>query len=129
MSRNSWTCRTADEDTTQPELSCEAEGTDGEISLFGVDPFTITLGHYVELNPDTYGHTFMQIGGWLSPQTTHGVPVGTQRMIYAHLHGRVVPRDVNVQVSVKDYGAQRRFVRIQWRKPAPVTNHSNGIRP
>lgn len=86
-----------------------------EFAVYG----TITLSgwRYLELAPDYYGNTYMQIGGWLpegwDPEHT---PAGTQQMLRAHLHGHAIPHDLPVQVSTKGYGEPRRFMQIQWRK-------------
>lgn len=98
---------------------------DGEISITGYPPITLSGWHYTELAPDFYGHAYMQIGGWLPEGwPSEDTPAGTQQMAYAHLHGRAVPRDLNVQMESKGYGGPRRFLKIQWRKtssePAPV---------
>lgn len=98
---------------------------DGEISILGSPPITLSGWHYTELAPDFYGHAYMQIGGWLPEGwPSEDTPAGTQRMAYAHLHGRALPRDINVQMETKGYGEPRRFLKIQWRKftsePEPV---------
>lgn len=86
-----------------------------EFAVYG----TITLSgwRYLELAPDYYGNTYMQIGGWLpegwDPEQT---PAGTQQMLRAHLHGHAIPHDLPVQVSTKGYGEPRRYMQIQWRK-------------
>ncbi|MFH9610475.1 hypothetical protein [Streptomyces sp. NPDC017448] len=91
---------------------------DGEVQFTGFDhPVPLSGWHYTELAPDYYGHVFMQLGGWLPEGwPREDTPAGTARMKYAHLHGRAVPRDLNVQVSTTGYGGPRRFITIQWRK-------------
>ncbi|MFD3641012.1 hypothetical protein [Streptomyces griseus] len=89
----------------------------GEIRFTGHPATLISGWHYTELAPDYYGHVFMQIGGWLPEGwPSENTPAGTARMDYAHLHGRAIPRDLNVQVSTKGYGGPRRFIKVQWRK-------------
>lgn len=90
---------------------------DGEISITGYPPITLSGWRLTELAPDFYGQAYMQIGGWLPKGwPSEDTPAGTQRMAYAHLHGRAVPRDINVQVESKGFGEPRRFLTIQWRK-------------
>ncbi|RLV66302.1 hypothetical protein STAN_1823 [Streptomyces sp. CBMAI 2042] len=91
---------------------------DGEARFTGYSqPIPLSGWHYLELAPDFYGHVFMQIGGWLPEGwPSEDTPGGTARMEYAHLHGRAVPRELNVQVETKGYGGPRRFMKIQWRK-------------
>ncbi|MEU0978509.1 hypothetical protein ABZ488_04765 [Streptomyces griseus] len=91
---------------------------DGEARFTGYDrPLPLSGWHYTELAPDHYGHIFMQIGGWLPEGwPSADTPGGTARMEHARLHGRSVPRELNVQVEVKGYGGPRRFMKIQWRK-------------
>ncbi|MFJ2675075.1 hypothetical protein [Streptomyces sp. NPDC087525] len=97
---------------------------DGEIAFVGFTPITLTGWNVIELAPDYYGNTYMQIGGWLPEgHPTVLTPVGTAQMTYAHLHGHAIPRDLNVQVETKGYGGPRRFMNIQWRKdsvPSPT---------
>ncbi|MFD8407212.1 hypothetical protein ACFV1G_21305 [Streptomyces anulatus] len=89
----------------------------GEVRFTGHPATPLSGWHYTELAPDYYGHVFMQIGGWLPEGwPIEDTPAGTARMDYAHLHGRAVPRGMNVQVSTKGYGGPRRFIKIQWRK-------------
>lgn len=81
------------------------------------NPITLTGWELTELAPDYYGHTYMQLDGWLPADLDRdAVPGGTAQLKYAHLHGRTVPRDLNVQVAVKGYGEPCRFIKIQWRK-------------
>ncbi|WP_405611201.1 hypothetical protein OG292_19070 [Streptomyces sp. NBC_01511] len=90
---------------------------DGEISITGYPPITLSGWRLTELAPDFYGQAYMQIGGWLPKGwPSEDTPVGTHQMAYAHLHGRAVPRDINVQVESKGFGEPRRFLTIQWRK-------------
>ncbi|WP_240812564.1 hypothetical protein [Streptomyces sp. DASNCL29] len=102
-------CRTAD----QPPSALR----DAEIQFAVYGTITLSDWRYLELAPDYYGHTYMQIGGWLpegwDPEQT---PAGTQQMLRARLHGYAVPHDLPVQVSTTGYGGPRRFMKIQWRK-------------
>ncbi|MEV8353145.1 hypothetical protein ACFVTT_23495 [Streptomyces niveus] len=90
---------------------------DGQIKFVGGGPITLHGWRYTELAPDFYGHIYMQIGGWLPKGwPSEDTPAGTAQLTYAHLPGRSVPLDVNVEVSAKGYGTIRRFIKIQWRK-------------
>lgn len=90
---------------------------DGQIKFVGGGPITLHGWHYTELAPDFYGHVYMQIGGWLPEGwPSEDTPAGTAQLTYAHLPGRSVPLDMNVEVSAKGYGTIRRFIKIQWRK-------------
>ncbi|MEV0915459.1 hypothetical protein AB0I93_14460 [Streptomyces sp. NPDC049967] len=80
-------------------------------------PITLTGWALTELAPDYYGHTYMQLDGWLPANLDRDqVPGGTTQLEYAHLHGRTVPDGLNVQVEVKGYGEPSSFIKIQWRK-------------
>lgn len=89
-----------------------------EIRFFGSQaPITLTGWALTELAPDYYGHTFMQLDGWLPADLGRDdVPGGTAQLEYAHLHGLAVPRNLNVQVEVKGYGEPQQFIKIRWRK-------------
>lgn len=89
---------------------------------------TVTLTHWdiVELAPDYYGHTFMQIGGWLPKGWEQGsISHGTNHMVRADLPGTSAhTNDVNVQIEVKGYGGPRRYMKIQWRHAyGPAKDH------
>ncbi|MGW3164783.1 hypothetical protein ACWC9Q_18305 [Streptomyces sp. NPDC001142] len=89
----------------------------GEIKFAGYEPMPLSGWDLTELAPDYYGNVYMQIGGWLPEGwPREETPGGTAQMKYAHLHGEAVPRDLNVQVSVKGYGGPQRFIKVQWRK-------------
>ncbi|MGC5400173.1 hypothetical protein ACPXCP_31090 [Streptomyces sp. DT20] len=80
-------------------------------------PITLTGWALTELAPDYYGHTYMQLDGWLPANLGRDeVPGGTTQLEYAHLHERTVPAGLNVQVEVKGYGEPSSFIKIQWRK-------------
>lgn len=96
-------------EATQPAT---VEFTDGTVALTG--------WRLTELAPDYYGHTFVQIGGWLPEGWKSGaISLGTNCMIRADLPGADAPAlDLNVQLDVKGYGGPQRFMKIQWRKDA-----------
>ncbi|MFE1329710.1 hypothetical protein [Streptomyces microflavus] len=78
---------------------------------------TLTGWSLTELSPDYYGHSFMQIGGWLPEGYEPGlISQGTNHMVRADLPGIPdVAQAVNVTVETKGYGGPQRFMKIQWR--------------
>ncbi|MEU2797668.1 hypothetical protein [Streptomyces sp. NPDC007117] len=78
---------------------------------------TLTDWSLTELSPDHYGHSYMQIGGWLPKGYETGlISLGTNHMVRADLPGITdVAQAVNVTVETKGYGGPRRFMKIQWR--------------
>ncbi|MFG3174882.1 hypothetical protein ACGFZC_07365 [[Kitasatospora] papulosa] len=93
-------------DSTLPAI---VELFDGKVTLTG---WSLT-----ELSPDYYGHSYMQIGGWLPNGYQPGlISQGTNHMVRADLPGIPdVAQDVNVTVETKGYGGPQRFMKIQWR--------------
>ncbi|WP_158991249.1 hypothetical protein [Streptomyces griseus] len=84
---------------------------------------TLTGWSLTELAPDFYGHSYMQIGGWLPEGYEPGlISQGTNHMIRADLPGIAdAAQAVNVTVETKGYGGSRRFMKIQWRhRSAPA---------
>ncbi|CAM5389911.1 hypothetical protein SCALM49S_04439 [Streptomyces californicus] len=86
---------------------------------------TVTLTDWAltELSPDFYGHSYMQIGGWLPEGYQPGlISQGTNHMVRADLPGIAdVAQAVNVTVETKGYGGSRRFMKIHWRhRSAPA---------
>ncbi|WP_128817980.1 hypothetical protein [Streptomyces sp. S063] len=78
---------------------------------------TLTDWSLTELSPDHYGHSYMQIGGWL-PEGYQPGPIsqGTNHMVRADLPGITdVAQAVNVTVETISYGGPQRFMKIQWR--------------
>ncbi|MGW1661015.1 hypothetical protein [Streptomyces microflavus] len=78
---------------------------------------TLTSWSLVELAPDHYGHSYMQIGGWLPKGYEPDlISHGTNHMVRADLPGIAdVAQAVNVTVETKGYGGPQRFMKIQWR--------------
>ncbi|MFJ1858798.1 hypothetical protein ACIOHA_15985 [Streptomyces anulatus] len=78
---------------------------------------TLTGWSLTELAPDFYGHSYMQIGGWLSEGWEPGlISQGTNHMVRADLPGIAdVAQAVNVTVKTIGYGEPQRFMKIQWR--------------
>ncbi|MFC7869685.1 hypothetical protein ACFUS2_00795 [[Kitasatospora] papulosa] len=93
-------------DSTLPAI---VELFDGKVTLTG---WSLT-----ELSPDYYGHSYMQIGGWLPKGYQPGlISQGTNHMVRADLPGIPdVAQGVNVTVETKGYGGPQRFMKIQWR--------------
>ncbi|NEC42223.1 hypothetical protein [Streptomyces sp. SID8016] len=91
--------------TTMPAT---VELVDGTVTLTG---WSLT-----ELAPDFYGHSHMQIGGWLPKDEELMVSQGTNHMVRADLPGIAdVAQAVNVTVETTRYDADGRFMKIQWR--------------
>ncbi|MER8083794.1 hypothetical protein ABTZ57_01195 [Streptomyces sp. NPDC094048] len=84
------------------------ELTDGTVTLTGWS--------LVELSPDYYGHSYIQIGGWLPKGwDPASIAHGTNHMVRAELPGIPdVAQGVNVEVHTKGYSGARRFMKIQW---------------
>ncbi|NEB57609.1 hypothetical protein G3I48_35850 [Streptomyces griseus] len=78
---------------------------------------TLTDWSLTELSPDHYGHSHMQISGWLPEGCEPGlISQGTNHMVRADLPGIPdVAQAVNVTVETKGYGGPQRFMKIQWR--------------
>ncbi|MFJ2292151.1 hypothetical protein ACIOG7_10625 [Streptomyces sp. NPDC087894] len=91
---------------------------------------TLTDWSLVELTPDFYGHSHMQIGGWLPKGYQPGlIAQGTNHMVRADLPGIPdVAQAVNVTVETKGYGGPQRFMKIQWRHLSYPANWLDTLR-
>lgn len=90
------------------DVPADVELVDGTVTLTG---WSLT-----ELSPDYYGHSYMQIGGWLPEDWEPTVAHGTNHMVRASLPGIPdVAQAVNVTVETTGYGGPQRFMKIQWR--------------
>lgn len=87
---------------------------------FAMDgPVTLGGWNLDELAPDFYGRIYMQLGGWLPEDYADTVAGGTNELVRATLPGKDRElRSLNVTVEVKGYGGPRKYMKIQWPKPA-----------
>ncbi|WP_327710082.1 hypothetical protein OG912_17035 [Streptomyces sp. NBC_00464] len=93
---------------TAMDTTAMVELIDGTVAL--------TDWSLTELAPDYYGHSYMQIGGWLPQGWEPTIGHGTNHMVRADLPGIPdVAQAVNVTVETKGYGGPQRFMKIQWR--------------
>ncbi|MER8042735.1 hypothetical protein [Streptomyces sp. NPDC094032] len=72
-----------------------------------------------DLDPDWYGHTYRQIGGWLPDMVGVELPHGTERLEHAHYPGHVMPCEINVQVNTRPTPDGGRYMTVEWRREVP----------
>ncbi|MET9952363.1 hypothetical protein ABZ135_12550 [Streptomyces sp. NPDC006339] len=72
-----------------------------------------------DLEPDYYGTSYRQLGGWLPDMVHVPLPRGTERMEYAHFPGHVMPCEINVQVDTTRTRDGSRYMAIEWRRERP----------
>ncbi|MFJ3786957.1 hypothetical protein [Streptomyces sp. NPDC090093] len=90
---------------------------------FGVwGPVTLLRPAVRDLEPDHYGHTYRQIGGWIPDTCTGALPRGTELLEFAHVPGLVMPCDINVQVSTSPTRDGSRYMTVEWRRALPLSS-------
>ncbi|BAU83314.1 hypothetical protein SLA_2387 [Streptomyces laurentii] len=79
-----------------------------------------------DLEPDHYGYTYRQLGGFLPDELNVELPRGTEHMEHAHFPGRVMPAEINVQVSTAVTRDGSRYMSIEWRRERRPAAQSSG---
>lgn len=69
-----------------------------------------------DLEPDYYGYTYRQLGGFLPDELSVELPRGTEHLEYAHFPGRVMPTEINVQVATSKTRDGSRYMTVEWRR-------------
>lgn len=72
-----------------------------------------------DLAPDYYGRRFRQLGGWLPDTWPAEVPHGTEYLEVCHFPGRVMPCEINVQVTTTATRDGSRYMAVEWHQERP----------
>ncbi|MFF2332007.1 MULTISPECIES: hypothetical protein [unclassified Streptomyces] len=82
-------------------------------------PLQLLDARLVDLEPDYYGHSYRQLGGWLPDTVGVDLPRGTEHLEHAHFPGHVMPCEINVQVSTTPTRDGSRYMAVEWRRERP----------